>query len=79
MTKRDYELLASTFRMALARNADVPGDNGYRSIARAGIIHTLTLLAANLADAKPTFDRRKFLFAATGSHDLHLSLLEIGQ
>lgn len=77
MKRRDYVLLARVFRQSLENNADYPGDNSLRSMSRAGIKHTLVVLCNELAHDNANFDQRKFLFAATGSHDLHLQLLEV--
>jgi hypothetical protein len=80
MSKHDYVILANTFRQALKNNGDIPNApdvNKMRAAARGGIEHTLVLLCDQLADDNPRFDRRKFLFAATGSHDMHLKLLQM--
>lgn len=80
MQKRDYEILANTFRQALKNNGDVPNApdvSKMRAAARGGIEHTLVLLCDQLAGDNPRFDRRKFILAATGSIDMHLELLEM--
>jgi hypothetical protein len=78
MSRKDYQMLARVFRQSLDNNADLPdaGNVTYRSTVRAGILHTLVVLCDELARDNQNFDRRTFLFAATGSHDMHLSLLE---
>lgn len=76
MTKQDFQQIAGVFRQRLDVDFPMPEDPAFDG-PRDAVIGTLIALANTFATINPRFDRDKFLFAATGSRDLHLLLLEV--
>lgn len=63
MTKKDYELIASTIKESIDFYTEWGGSMDERARARTAVARVAKQLSNSLSDANPRFDRERFLTA----------------